>query len=79
MTNHLPTVLLVGTGNWGNPGLDYKSVAFDDMLAPGRQREIAECLEHLARFAPTKVALEILPDQEEAWNAESAGSPGPHH
>jgi hypothetical protein len=70
MTNHLPTVLLIGTGHWGNPGLDYKSVAFDDMLAPGRQQEIAECLEHLARFAPTKVALEIMPDQAEAWNTE---------
>lgn len=70
MPNHLPTVLLVGTGHWGNPGLDYKSVSFDDMLAPGRQREIAECLEHLARFAPTKVALEFMSDHEDEWNAE---------
>lgn len=65
-----PTILLVGTGHWGNPRLDLKNVEFDDMLAPGRQREIEECLAHLARFAPTKVALEITPDQLPALNVE---------
>lgn len=69
MVDHRPTILLVGTGHWGNPGLDYKSVTFDDMLAPSRQQEIEECLQQLAQFVPTKVALEIMPDQA-AWNAD---------
>ena len=70
MADRLPTVLLLGTGHWGNPGLDFKSTDFDDMLAPKRQQEIAQCLDQLARFAPTEVALEILPGMAEAWNAE---------
>lgn len=65
-----PTILLVGTGHWSNPGKDYKSVEFDDMLALPRQREIADCPERLARFSPTKVALEVMADQSEAVNED---------
>ncbi len=63
-----PTILLVGTGHWGNPGQDLKNVEFDDMLAPDRQSEIEDCLTRLARFAPAKVALEITLDQVPAMN-----------
>jgi hypothetical protein len=63
-----PRLLLVGTGHWSNPGRDYKSTEFDDMLAPGRQREIEECLECLAAFAPTKIALEIMAGATAALN-----------
>lgn len=59
----LPTILLLGTGHWGNPGLDYKTIEFDDMLAPARQREIEDCLTHLVRFSPTKVGLEVTREQ----------------
>jgi hypothetical protein len=65
-----PAILLLGTGHWSNPGKDYKTVEFDDMLAPARQREIAVTLERLVVFAPTKVALEIMPEQADAWNEE---------
>lgn len=56
----LPAILLVGTGHWSNPGRDFKSVEFDDMRARERQRQIAECLNQLADFAPTSIALEIM-------------------
>ncbi len=62
MVEHDATFLLVGTGHWGNPGLDMAIVEFDDMLAPSRQREIAGCVDQLSRFAPTKVAVELLPE-----------------
>lgn len=52
--------MLVGTGHWSNPGLDFQNTEFDDMVAPRRQREIEECVSLLARFAPTKVALEVM-------------------
>ena len=82
-----PTILLVGTGHWDNPGKDYRAVTFDDMLTPDRQRQIEECLALLAMFEPTKVALETLPESERAWNADyqafRAGSftltAGEHH
>ena len=51
-------ILLIGSGHWANPGLDMIAPEFDDMLAPHRQAEIAACIERLAAFAPTKVALE---------------------
>ena len=55
-----PRLLLVGTGHWSNPGKDLIAVTFDDMLSPRRQAEIAECLERLKAFAPTKVLLKVL-------------------
>jgi hypothetical protein len=66
----LPQPLFLGTGHWSNPGKDYKSIEFDDMLAPGRQREIGDCLERLAGFAPTKVALEVMADATDELNAD---------
>ncbi len=65
-----PTILLLGCGHWSNPGLDFLSVEFDDMLAPRRQREIEEVLAFLKRFAPTKVALEVMADSAEELNQE---------
>lgn len=70
MTESCPTVLLIGTGHWSNPGLDYRSTAHDDMLAPGHQQEIAGCVARLARFQPTKVGLEIVRSMEDEWNAD---------
>lgn len=54
-----PPVLLIGSGHWSNPGKDMIAPEFDDMLSSHRQREIADCIERLATFAPTKVALEV--------------------
>lgn len=54
-----PPVLLIGSGHWSNPGKDLIAPEFDDMLSSHRQREIADCIERLATFAPTKVALEV--------------------
>ena len=63
-----PTVMLVGTGHWSNPGIDYHSPEYDDMLAPGRQAEIDAVLTKLAEYAPTNVALEVMPDAADTLN-----------
>jgi hypothetical protein len=41
-----------------NPGLDGRNADADDVLLPRRQREIAELVERLARYRPTKIAVE---------------------
>lgn len=41
-----------------NPGLDSVNLQADDVLSPKRQEEIADVVERLARFAPTKIAIE---------------------
>jgi hypothetical protein len=42
----------------GNPGRDIFNTKADDVLAPKRQAEIRELLDVLARFRPTKIAVE---------------------
>jgi len=66
----MPAILLLGSGHWSNPGKDYVSIDHDDMLSPARQREIEDCLQRLARFAPTKVALEVMADATDALNED---------
>jgi len=51
-------ILILGTYHMANPGRDIFNMAADDVLAPKRQAEIAELLEVLKRFKPTKIAIE---------------------
>jgi quercetin dioxygenase-like cupin family protein len=51
-------VMLVGTFHMANPGQDLHNVKADDMLLPKRQAEIEAVAEALARFKPTRVAVE---------------------
>lgn len=65
-----PTVMLVGTSHWGNPNRDLINTHHDDMLSSKRQPQIAACVDRLARFRPTKVALEVLPEDAAALNED---------
>jgi len=51
-------VVYLGSYHMGNPGADMFNLEADDVLAPKRQQEIQEVVEMLARFNPTKVAVE---------------------
>jgi hypothetical protein len=51
-----------------NPGQDVVNSTVDDMLSDQRQHEIDECITRLARFAPTKVAVEVEPAGGDALN-----------
>ena len=51
-------ILILGTYHMANPGLDSVNPEADDVLSPRRQKEIAEVVDRLARFAPTKIAIE---------------------
>ncbi len=67
-----PAVLLLGTGHLANRNRDVFNTQFDDMLSPERQEEIGDCVERLARFRPTKVAVERGTGEAAALNDEYA-------
>ena len=54
-------VLVLGTYHMANPGRDIFNTQADDVLTPKRQAEIAQLLEVLKKFQPTKVAIESDP------------------
>ena len=51
-------VVIVGLFHLANPGRDIFNVQVDDVLAEGRQAEIARITDGLAQFAPTTVMVE---------------------
>jgi hypothetical protein len=51
-------ILILGTYHMSNPGQDAINLEADDVRSPKRQREINEVIEALARFKPTKIAIE---------------------
>ena len=51
-------VLVLGVYHMDNPGRDIFNMKADDVLAPKRQAEIAQVLETLKKFHPTKIAVE---------------------
>ncbi|HEX8172684.1 MAG TPA: DUF5694 domain-containing protein [Thermoanaerobaculia bacterium] len=54
-------ILILGTYHMANPGRDLYNTQADDVLAPKRQAELAQLIEVLKRFAPTKIAIERDP------------------
>jgi Family of unknown function (DUF5694) len=57
-----PQILVLGTYHMGNPGRDIYNMQVDDVRAPKRQQELAQLAEVLAKFQPTKIAVEADPD-----------------
>ena len=54
-------VLVLGTYHFANPGLDVVKTTVADVLSPGKQAEVAAVVQALARFRPTKIAVEQPP------------------
>jgi hypothetical protein len=53
-----PEILVLGTYHMAKPGHDVHNMQADDVLSPRRQREIAQLIEVLKKFRPTKIAIE---------------------
>src|SRR3954465_14629793 len=53
-----PEILVLGTYHMANPGHDIYNMKADDVLSEKRQQEIAQLIEVLKRFHPTKIAIE---------------------
>lgn len=64
--NERAQMMILGSYHMDNPRLDEKNVEADDVLSPRRQAEIAELVERLARFKPTKIAIEA-PYRDTIW------------
>jgi len=59
------SILLLGTFHFEDAGRDwYKPQRDVDMLSAPRQHEIVEVVDRLARYAPTKIAVEQTPGQQ---------------
>jgi hypothetical protein len=52
------SLLVVGTYHMANPGQDAVNLEADDPSSPRRQQELAVLLDRLARYQPTRVAIE---------------------
>jgi len=50
-------VMVLGVYHMANPGRDIFNTQADDVLAPKRQREIAQLIDVLKKFHPTKIAV----------------------
>ncbi len=64
-----PTIMILGSGHLANWGADRINYRMDDVLAPKRQAELQQLTEQLARFKPTKIAVEV----DERWDTELQG------
>lgn len=64
-----PTLLVLGTAHFANPGRDVINSKVDDVLAPQRQAEIESVVEQLAAFKPTHIAVEWPADRQEPLDA----------
>jgi hypothetical protein len=62
-------LMILGTYHMDNPRLDAKNLDADDVLLPKRQREIAQLIEKLALFNPTKIAIEAPYSDRAQWNS----------
>jgi Family of unknown function (DUF5694) len=58
--------MILGTYHFANPGLDVANMAADDVTKPHRQKQLARLTEQLARFAPTKIMVEMQPANDSA-------------
>lgn len=61
-------ILVLGTYHMANPGHDIFNMQADDVLSPKRQQEIAQLIEVLKKFRPTKIAIE-----SDIWSKQRVG------
>src|SRR5262249_50720403 len=58
-------VMILGVYHFDSPNLDFVKSGKVDHLSEQKQEEIAEVLDRLSAFAPTKVVLEGTPDDRQ--------------
>lgn len=60
--NEKVQVMLLGVYHFANPNADLVKSKFPDHLSDKKQKEIAEVLELLAKFKPSKIVVEQVPE-----------------
>jgi hypothetical protein len=66
-------VMVLGTYHFDNPGQDLHNMKVDSVLTPAKQAELADVASRLAKFNPTKIAVEALSDQPDFVNNKFDG------
>ncbi len=56
-------VLVLGAYHFGNPGQDLHNMQVDDVRVPAKQAELEDVAARLAKFGPTKIAVEAVSDR----------------
>tara|TARA_R110000868_G_scaffold222065_2_gene473971 strand:+ start:1098 stop:1916 length:819 start_codon:yes stop_codon:yes gene_type:complete len=64
-----PEIMILGTYHFTGGGSDYVNSPVVDYLSPERQAEIAIVLDRLEAFAPTRILVELTPENEAEFNA----------
>jgi len=59
-----PQIMVLGTYHMANPGHDMYNMKADDVRSPKRQQELAQLADALAKYEPTKIAIEADPDSK---------------
>jgi len=54
-----PDLLIVGSPHLANPNKDMVKSSVPDIMSPNRQREIEALVDALARYRPTRIAVEV--------------------
>jgi hypothetical protein len=56
-------VMVLGTYHFDNPGQDLHNMKVDSVLTTAKQAELADVASRLAKFNPTKIAVEAVSDR----------------
>lgn len=59
-----PQIMVLGIYHMANPGHDMYNTQADDVRSPKRQQELAQLADVLAKYQPTKIAIEADPDSK---------------
>lgn len=62
-------VMILGTYHFANPGLDVVQSEVADVMTPEKQEEIGRVVEALARFRPTRIAVEATEPTQERFDS----------
>src|SRR5690606_35853858 len=57
-------VMILGVYHFNNPNADVVKSNFPDHLSAAKQKEIENVIEALAKFAPTKIFVEAVPESQ---------------
>lgn len=66
-------VMTLGTYHFANPGHDLHNMKAESVLTPSRQAELEDVAARLAKFQPTRIAVEALSDRADFSVEEFAG------
>lgn len=61
-------VMILGTFHFANPGKDVHNSKVKDVKSPRKQKEILSIVDSLAKFKPTKIAVERMPADSDSLN-----------